>query len=229
LNQQRRLAGKLDVSGGFSPMMFCRFARIAIAAALVVAAAGCSKRRPDMTAPLPIPGSDTIQTRDNRPDGPLSEPQTRAQIPPPQPVPDGASPPLLGPFQPVAEAKAEPVRQARPVAVRPQAQPSPAPAAPEPEPVAVETPSAVPQLGPLLSAAEQREINRLIDAGLHQTRQNLERLAGRDLNANQRASLKRIRAFMRQVDEVRERDLPLARNLADRARVLSEDLARNLR
>jgi hypothetical protein len=41
--------------------------------------------------------------------------------------------------------------------------------------------------------------------------------------------VRRIREFLRQVDESRSTDVGLARNLSERARLLAEDLVRNAR
>ncbi len=66
-----------------------------------------------------------------------------------------------------------------------------------------------------------------LDQRLAQTRANLNRLNGRTLNGEQVAAVKRIQAFLKQAEDTREQDLNLARNLAQRAQVLAEDLVRS--
>ena len=77
----------------------------------------------------------------------------------------------------------------------------------------------------LLSVEQRRAFNQEIDVGIQTARQLLNSLPLRGLSQDQRAAIKRIRAFIRQAQESRDHDLALAKNLAVRARVLAEDLA----
>jgi hypothetical protein len=45
----------------------------------------------------------------------------------------------------------------------------------------------------------------------------------------QHETIRRIRAFIRQAQENREQDVTIARNLAERAQLLAEDLAKNFK
>ena len=87
----------------------------------------------------------------------------------------------------------------------------------------------MPQLGPLISDQQRHAYQREIDRNLEWTRTALATLMGRRLNADQALGVRRLRDFLRQVDESREGDIALARNLSDRARLLAEDLVRNTR
>jgi hypothetical protein len=158
----------------------------------------------------------------------LSEPQTRAELPTPQAVPEGAAPAPRGPFAYEApEAPAGPPqpkterRAARPVAETPRP-----PAEPPAEPAAAAT---VPQLGPLISDRQRQVFQTEIDRNLAQTKASIDSLMGRRLTADQAEGVRRIREFLRQVEESRDGDAALARNLSERARLLAEDLVRNVR
>jgi hypothetical protein len=87
----------------------------------------------------------------------------------------------------------------------------------------------VPQLGPLISDEQRQAYEREIDRNLELTNSALASLTSRRLSADQAQGVKRIREFLRQVHESRAADVALARNLADRARLLAEDLVRNAR
>lgn len=190
-------------------------------AALVVAGlvslavfSSCASKQVDAsvpTTPSTVAASPTAEA-------PLSVPQTQVVLPPAQPVPEAAIPPrptttaVMGPVQPAPE-------------------PSPAAAAPQPTVPRVQTPpppTAVPQLGRLLTGAQKQEYNRVISENVLAASGSLDLLARVRLTANQRQEVERVRAFLLQVDEARGRDLELARSLSDRARLLAEDMVRNV-
>ncbi|MDA1314206.1 MAG: hypothetical protein O2968_12775 [Acidobacteria bacterium] len=94
------------------------------------------------------------------------------------------------------------------------------------------TPDAPPapfRLGQILSVDERRKYNEMIDRDLNAAEQSLALVLSRANRQEQGAQVRRVRAFITQAGDVRADDLPLARNLADRARLLAEDLARNER
>lgn len=134
---------------------------------------------------------------------------------------------------PAPPPKPQPQRQAK------KARRKTPPGAPAPTEVAVQTappaqpppeqPTAVPQLQQLLSPAQQTAYNKAIDQAVERTRTNLNKVQGRSLDAGQKANLERARAFLSQAEETRGSDLATAKNLAERADVLAEDLARSLR
>ncbi|MEZ5394754.1 MAG: ATP-binding protein [Bryobacterales bacterium] len=189
---------------------------------------GCGGRRADAApAPPPAPVPHAAPNL-NPPPGPLSEPQTRAQLPAPQAVPEGAAPPTKGPFAYEAPevAEAPPAPKPAPAPTRPPVEtpaPTPAPTTETPEP------APVPALGPLISDQQRLAYLREIDRNLEQASAALNALMGRRLSADQSEGVRRIREFMRQAREARSGDVALARTLADRARLLAEDLVRNTR
>jgi hypothetical protein len=150
--------------------------------------------------------------------GPLSVPQTQVVLPPAQSVPEGAVPPrqttvaAMGPSQPVSSELDVPVG----------AGPAIRPAQPAARPVAV------PQLGRILTAQQRQEYNRVIGQNVLAAQSSLDLLARRRLSATQQSGVNRVKAFLAQVDQARGSDLELARSLSDRARLLAEDMVRNL-
>ena len=201
----------------------------AVLASLSVAGfPGCSRRRADaapVAPPAPIPTSAPAL---NPPPGPLSEPQTRTELPPPQAVPEGAAPAPRGPF--AYEAPDEPAEPAEP---QPSESPvrtvASSPSAPAPAPSESSAPAEVPQLGPLISTQQRQVFLSEIDRNSDQARAALATLMGRRLTADQSEGVRRIREFLRQAAEARSSDVALARNLSERARLLAEDLVRNTR
>lgn len=203
---------------------------LALVAALALLAGlpGCARHRAD-AAPAPPPAPIRTQApAAEPPPGPLSEPQTRAELPTPQAVPEGAAPDPRGPFANHApEAPEQPAEP--PTAKAPVRTVAEAPSASAATPSEPQQTSSVPQLGPLISD-EQREIfQNEIDRNLDLTRASLDALMGRRLTADQAEGVRRIREFIRQVEESRGTDAALARNLSERARLLAEDLVRNTR
>ena len=188
-----------------------RCALLVIAVCLVLLSS-CARRRADASPPTTVPviPAPTIT-------GPVSVPQTQAELLPPQPVPEAAIPPrptttpIVGP-QPPPDSPQEPPPSAQ-------------------TPVAVETPAptpAVPQLGRLLTADQRREYNRVITQYVLAARASLDLLQKRPLREPQRSAIERVRSFLVQVEEARRSDLELARSLSDRARLLAEDMVRNM-
>jgi hypothetical protein len=196
--------------------------------ALWLGVSGCAKRRADAAPTAPAAPAPTVAPAVHAPPGPLSEPQTKAELPEPQAVPDGAAPAPKGPFareEPeVAELPANPTP--KPAPTRP-ATGSPAPPA---EPIVEPTePAPVPQLGPLISDQQRIALQRDVDRNFEQTRAALSTLMGRRLSADQTEGVRRIREFLRQAQEARASDAQLARSLSERARLLAEDLVKNTR
>jgi hypothetical protein len=108
------------------------------------------------------------------------------------------------------------------VPVRPHvaAPPPPPERAPQPE-----LPTIAPQLSPQESAAAQQDTN----ASLSATDKNLESARGKNLNPTQNDMLSKIRGFMADARQAaQEGDWTRARNLAKKAQVLSEELAKSL-
>jgi hypothetical protein len=114
--------------------------------------------------------------------------------------------------------------------------PLPTPSAP---PVASEsaTPpeapvASVPQLGQIMSAAQRRQFNQLIDQAIARAQERLKVVGANTarLTEEQHTTFKRIQAFIQQAEEKKKgQDLTVAKNLADRALLLAEDLAKNFK
>ena len=176
--------------------------------------------------PAPRPAVAAQPQPPEAPAGPVSEPQTTARLPPLQPIPEGAVP--EGPTPLAGEAGRLP---ARPPADTEDAQPAEVDdvgaggGAPPPRPPA----RPVPRLGQVLSTQQRRELNETIDRSLDAAQRSVAAVVKRTLSVDQVNSVRRIRAFVRQARETREQDLALAKNLADRARLLAQDLERGLR
>ena len=81
------------------------------------------------------------------------------------------------------------------------------------------------RLGVILSEQERAQYNTMIDRDLSVSERSLARVLSGGRLQERSAQVKCVRAFMRQAEEVRGDDLPLAKNLAGRARLLAEDLA----
>jgi hypothetical protein len=79
----------------------------------------------------------------------------------------------------------------------------------------------------LISDRQRSELNRQIDQSLERARQNLARLASRAITAAEAQARQRIESFIKQAEATRKDDPSTAKNLAERAEVLSQDLARN--
>lgn len=185
----------------------------------IVTQAGCGKKSTAAPTPTPVRAQPSVETA-KRPAGPASEPQFQEQLPPPQPIPPEAladepttlrveriSPALdeeVGPLEEIAPPVKEPVERT--------AEPTPNPRTPF-------------RLGVILSEQERSQYNTMIDRDLSVAERSLARVLSGGRLQERSAQVKRVRAFMRQAEEVRGDDLPLAKNLAGRARLLAEDLA----
>lgn len=191
-----------------------RGALLLIAISVPLLLSSCAKRKADASPPAPTPVIPPSTAK-----APLSVPQTQVELLPPQPIPVAAIP-------------------ARPTTAPPIAGPEPPPVQPKPPsrttpaaPTVVETPpptAPVPQLGRLLTADQRREYNRVISENVLAAQASLDLLQKRPIGEAQRSSMERVRSFLVQVDEARGSDLELARNLSDRARLLAEDMVRNM-
>lgn len=190
-------------------------ALLVIAASVPLLLSSCASRKADASPPAPAPVIPVSTVN-----APLSVPQTQVEPLPPQPVPVAAIP--ARPTTAPAIAGPEELPPAEP-------QP-PSPSSPAAPPV-VETPArtpSVPQLGRLLTADQRREYNRVISENVLAAQASLDLLQKRPIGESQRSAIERVRSFLMQVDEARGSDLELARSLSDRARLLAEDMVRNM-
>ncbi len=197
-----------------------------VALILVLAAgfAGCRNRKAT-AAPSSPPPPAVVTGPIAPPPELISEPQTTTKIPEAEPIPANAAPEPLGPLAgrdlPGTPATEPPPQPQRPV----QATASDD----RPAPDGTEVSPPVPRLGQILTSEERQAYHRTIDNSIEAARRNLAVILNHTLRPDQMEAVRRIRAFINQAETARERDLTLAKNLADRALLLAEDLARSFR
>ena len=187
--------------------------------AAMITQAGCGRKTTAAPPPAPV-AAEPATGPPERPAGVAWEPQTQEKLPPPQPIPPEAITSEHIPLRverpdQADEETSEPIADNEPTADE-QAETTPEPAA---------NPRTPFRLGIILSSEERSEYNRMIDRDLAAAEESLSRVLNGSGLRERSAQIKRVRAFMRQAQEVRGEDLPLARNLAARARLLAEDLA----
>ena len=196
--------------------------RQVVAASLILMAAlvpACKRQKAPPVAAAPV----TVAAAE-----PLSAPQITDRLPPPQPIPPEAIPPehelpAVEPEQPQPPSKAA---QRHPRVAPPA---SGTPAGPPPPPAALAPApgrnAGTPQLRPMLSPAQERELRQDIDRSLTSAEQFVTRAAR---HASDKEAAQRVRAMIDQARQaLRRGDLNLARSLAERAEVLASDLARS--
>lgn len=91
------------------------------------------------------------------------------------------------------------------------------------------TTSAVPKLGEILSDDQRLENLKICDESVGRAKQALAQIRNVSLNASQKESVARIRTFISQAEQARQRDPQTARQLAERADLLSRDLVKTVR
>lgn len=87
-------------------------------------------------------------------------------------------------------------------------------------------PAPVPTLGPVLSQQEREQFEQELSRSTSRTQRLLAGLRKRSLTAQQQGAVNRVTALLSQAEELRASDLQTARNLAERAELLVNDLAR---
>ncbi len=191
---------------------------------LAICIAGCNQNRaggPPAAAPIPV----ISQQPEFEPNPPVSEPQRNVALPPPQPVPPEALPRTTGPLtvEVKPESETDVLTESRAAAIAPAVTPELSEESGEFPPL--------PRLGRIVTEEERTERNEAIDFNLARTAESLRtiRNSEAELDLEQRTGVKRIQAFVSQVEQTRQNDLASALNLAERAKLLAEDLARNLR
>ena len=197
----------------------------AVAAVLLaLSGIGCGTKTV-ATPPAPEPVVKAVAPALRRPVGSVVETQNSGPLPAAVPVPVEAAPagpePLAGEAGRLPKGKeAEPSREGNSAdeGIEEGAE----------GPKATAGRSTIPRLGPVLTREQRRERNRLIDRDLDAARRIVAGIVARELTTEQVNSVRRIREFLRQAEEVRSRDPALARNLADRAALLARDLAAGL-
>ncbi|MGH9703038.1 MAG: hypothetical protein ACRD4K_06655 [Candidatus Acidiferrales bacterium] len=138
--------------------------------------------------------------------------------------------------QPAANSAPEPAAPAPPK--QPPASPATKPAPRKPAPAPKENPEAnqaqpqkpaAPQMSQQLSPADQAVYERNTNGDIAAAEKNLQQAKGRSINAAQHDMVEKIQGFLTQArDAIRESDWVRARNLAQKAYVLSVELANSL-
>jgi hypothetical protein len=145
---------------------------------------------------------------------------------PPNPEPE-VPPPELKPSEPQPPA---PFPQPLPELPPPPSQKRPSPVGPRIPPPAIQPPPPpAPQLRPMLSSVQRQELVRTINERIGRARGVLKSLEGKRLAREQTDMVNQILTFIRQAEEARRTDLLRANNLAERAEVLANDLANQVR
>lgn len=188
-------------------------------AVLVLAPALTSCRLFRKAKPVPPPAAAPIQIKP----APVKTPPPPVLEAPPE-IPQSAEdkPPIELPGAEQQPLPPPPVKK-RPSPAGPRVQ---APVETAPPAPAAAAPS--PQLRPIFTAAERQELERAVGERLGRAQAILAALSGKRLNRGQRELAGQIRTFIGQAEEARPTDLLRANNLAERAEVLAQDLARRV-
>ncbi len=181
---------------------------MAVVVLLALAGGGCWFRK--NKRPLPVPPPPAPQAQPASPSAPAPVPQKLpAQPPAPEPAP-------------LEQPVAKPVRK-KPAPKPPQPEPETAPpasAAPAPEPT--------PQLGVLITPEQRKRYEEDYATSLARAQHGLVLAAEYKLTPAQSETADRIRSFMKLAENVHDRDPATAAQLAQRARLLAEDLLKTL-
>jgi hypothetical protein len=198
---------------------------LALTAALTMATLGPScrlfRKSSKTMPPVPPPAAPTQQAPPRQ-----EKPEREVALPPPPQI-SPAKPDLTQqPPAPAAEKlPPPPKRRGRHKTTEAAAPQLPAPA-PPPE-AAAATESQVPELEQILTPEQRQAYIDDIDTNIGRAQKTMDALQGRHLSRDQKIYLARVRAFVDQAREARKTDLFRAKNLAERASVLADDLLRS--
>jgi outer membrane biosynthesis protein TonB len=169
----------------------------------VLSIAGCQHNYVRATPPSVAAPPPAVRT--------LPPPEIPTPMPEPRPVP-----PLRPlPSPPEIEVPAPPVARS----------PLPAPAEPPP----ARPKGTAPVISPQMSPSDLAEARRQTNADISVSERNLRRAYGRTLDAAQRDLADKVRGFLGQShDAIAANDWVRARNLAQKARILSDELSKSL-
>jgi hypothetical protein len=198
--------------------------RFLVVAVLVFSLPGCVFRKGG-SAKAAAPASQVPAPAAAKPDGPLSVPQTRVDLPPPQPLDPAAlkveAPPPPEPVETVPPAK-PPRSRPTPAATGPTPQPQPEPALPQPQsPVAEERP----RIQEIIPPEERKRLMDEINNRKREVNDIFGDVSKRSLSAQERDAVDRVRGFVLQCDQAAERgDLRQAKELCERGLGLARGL-----
>ncbi|MGH9699804.1 MAG: hypothetical protein ACRD5R_06220 [Candidatus Acidiferrales bacterium] len=184
-----------------------RFHFVLAACGLLLAMSGCVRHKSRATTPVASPPSAPIETK----------PPNSAPAPPPKVGGQPASaPPLPAGTNPAPDVpRPKPKKNSQESAQDSQAdQPAHPPA---------------PQISPQISPSDQATYERKINDDLSVTGKNLEQAKDKPLSAGQQDLAEKIRSFVAQsLDASKTGDWARAQNLAQKARLLSDELVGSL-
>ena len=130
---------------------------------------------------------------------------------------------------PAETAPATPAQTPAPPAAqrRPRATPQTVPASNATPAAATAEPEF--KLGRAVTPDQERATNAEIDRHIQHATQILESISNHTLTSEQKSSAAQIRGFISQAQQMRATDVVRARSLAERADILSQDLASNVK
>jgi type IV secretory pathway VirB10-like protein len=186
------------------PTKFAELALALLACILVFGISGCQKRTVQAAPPV------------------IATPQP-IENPPPTPTPATNSEPAPEAPAPAKQPAANPTTKPAP------RRPAPAPKENSDQAQNQQQKPAAPQMSQQLSPADQVVYQRNTNGDIAAAEKNLQQVKGREINAAQHDLVEKIQGFLTQArDAVRESDWVRARNLAQKAFVLSVELANSL-
>jgi len=133
---------------------------------------------------------------------------------PPAPAPVTQPAPAAAPKATKPETPPPP---SKPVVHKPKVQPAPRPQTPAPT-------APMPQLGAMISPAQRQQLDAVYTVDLKKARAVLKAINNTPLDAQRSEMAGRVRSFIKQAEEFHALDLAAAAEMAQRARVLAEDL-----
>ena len=189
-----------------------------------LAVTGCVARGARVAAAPPAPKTPAPAPPE---DMPISIVQNAAALPPDQPVPPEALPPL-DPPEPAAP-RSQPLDPAearrRAAAHKPAETPATAPA---PAAVTPVSPAAPQPAAPLVASAPNQPGRAALAAKINDLKATAARIGQPGLTGSQRTTFRRVESFIKLSERALSRgDLPQAAELADRAATLARALTRD--
>ena len=179
-----------------------------------LAVSGCNEKKVQAAKPVDsAPAPTAIQTPPPSTTAPdtTAMPPVASQVPPPEVPASSTEPPPI---------------------VAPTAKPAPKPQKPAPEPAPVAEDHGrppAPQISPQLSDDAKANYQRGTKEDIGVAEANLKQAKGKQLNAQQSDLVDKIRSFLDQSSNAtKEGDLARAKNLAQKARLLSVELINSL-
>lgn len=168
------------------------------------------------------------------------EPVNKEPEPPQPPKPEPPQPPKKEPETPPTkkETPTFPTKVPSPTPAAPPVKKEPvAPAAPQPPKKEPETPpekreseTPPPVLAPQVGKGDEEQLKRTAGSRIQRTEQLIDQLEGKSLTSEQQERLMTVRSLLGNAkDALAAQDLTKASNLADKARLLAEELSQSVK